>query len=413
MLSLNIFLTVFSPYTTVVVLLIVGIRVLHKDDILYKNPWNTGLLLLFAWSLLVGIINKEPFSASASVGLLMYFLFSVYLQNYYCSEEKIEILLKKLVFFSIGSAFIAIAEKVTSIFYDTIWWGNIFGIPTAIASRDSYRVYSTFGNPNVAGAWFAAMILVCLYFYNRSKGYRKFAFGIITCLFASILFLTGSRGAAIGLILGIASFGIFNKEKRNLWFIALIFAFISISMFIYPQLAPQAHTISTSVIHDVSDSASSRELIWLSSLNMFKLKPLTGWGLLGVYFVDPSIYLFHTREFHSHNIWITLIATLGVVGLGIYAYMKYNLYKELKMLWNSGCKFVPLLLSIQILVLGHGMVDFTIMTPQGGFIFFGCSSIIYALAIQYGSFTSRDYYSLHTLFSRGKSRSSYDSTQKI
>jgi O-antigen ligase len=146
---------------------------------------------------------------------------------------------------------------------------------------------------------------------------------------------------------------------------------------------------------------------------MFKVKPLTGWGLLGVYFADPKLYLYHTREFHAHNIWITVLATMGVVGLGIYGYMRYNLYKTLKMLWDSKCRLVPLLLAIQAMVIGHGVVDFTVITPQGGIIFFGCSALTYALAIRYNDPSAHSYYSLHTLFNKRKTGGSFEGTQKI
>lgn len=410
---LNMFLTVFSPYTTVLVALIVAFKVLKSEDLLYKNPWNTGLLLLFAWSLLVGIINGEPLSATSSLGLMIYFLFSVYLQNNYNEENKIEALFKKLILFTIGAAFIGILEKFTAIYCDSIWWGAIFGIPSEIASKEAYRIYSTFGNPNIAGTWFATAILVCIYFFSSSKKSKSIYYMISACLFTTCLLLTGSRGAALGLLLGLAVYGLLKRDKKSFGLLAAVFAFISISMFIYPILFPEAAACSTSLNHAVSDSTSSRELLWLTGFNLFKTKPLTGWGLLGVYFADPKLYLYHTREFHAHNIWITVSATLGVVGLGIYVYMRYNLYKTLKMLWDSKCRLVPLLMAIQAVIIGHGIVDFPLMTPQGGFIFFGSSALVYALAIQYNSSRSHDCYSLQPLFGRHKASGSFGNIQKI
>jgi O-antigen ligase len=227
--------------------------------------------------------------------------------------------------------------------------------------------------------------------------------------------LTGSRGAAVGLLLGLIVYGFLDRNRKGIGFITLIFLFIIVTMFAYPYLLPSevSASCSTSVTHGVEDSANGRELIWLSSLNMFKLKPITGWGLIGTYFADSSIYLYHKREFHSHNIWLTVISSLGVVGLAIYVYMRYNLYKELKMLWNSGCKLVPLLISVQALILGHGLVDFTAMTPHGGFIFFGASALVYSLAIQYNSSSTQYYYSIYSLLSKHKVRGAFESPHKF
>lgn len=387
MLPINILLTVISPYTAFLPMFFITFRVLKKEDLIINNPWNSGLLILFFWSLLVGIINKDTASSTVALAILLYFFVSVYLQNYYSDEKSIEKLIKNVVFFSIGSAFLGIAEKITSIYCNTIWWGNVFGIPSSEFVNGAYRIYSTFGNPNVAGTWFSTMILICYYFYTKSFKQKKLFYAAVIFLFIIVLYLTGSRGAAAGLLFGIAAYAYFRKEKQDRIFLILIFIIVAAVFFILPKFVSEIQTIQDSLSHDVGSSIDSRETIWLGCLNMFKIKPITGWGLLGIYFSEGFIH--YSREPHAHNIWITLMTTLGIVGLGIYIYMKLYLYRGIKLLLTHKSTLAPLLISIQVVIIGHGMVDFTIMTPQGGIIFVACSAFISALAMQYEKVNDR------------------------
>jgi O-antigen ligase len=229
------------------------------------------------------------------------------------------------------------------------------------------------------------MIILCFYFYiNNSKSQKVFYGGLIL-LFTAVLYLTGSRGAALGLEFGLLTYGYLSKNKKDMFFIACIFILVMVLMFIPSHLLPWNYNINSPLKHGVDSSVNNRSTIWISCLNMFKQKPITGWGLLGILFAKSDIFVYHTREPHAHNIWISIITTLGIVGLGIYIYMKIYLYEGIKILYINGCKLAPLFASLQVLVIGHGLVDFTIMTPQGGIIFFGCSALISSLAVKYSA----------------------------
>lgn len=387
MIAINIFLTVLSPYTAFIPMIFITFKVLENGCIIYNNPWNAGLLSLFIWSLLVGLINKSPFSSAASLVILIYLFVSIYFQNYYNEERKIEKLFKSIILFSIGSAFIGILEKITSLFSDYIHWGYLFGMPSQLIVREAYRISATFGNPNVAGSWYATIILLCIYFYDKTSNSKRIFYGITVCLFIIVLQLTGSRGAAVGLLFGLITYGFLKEDKNNKIFLIFVFASIVVLMFIPPQLLtkifPETQSINTSMNHALDSSVSGRWTIWIDSLNMFKMKPITGWGLMGIYFADGNIWNYHVRQPHAHNIWITIAATLGFVGLSIYIYMTQYIFKCTRLLFINRSNLLPLLASIQAIVIGHGLVDFTTMTPQGGIIYIGCSAMIASLAMQH------------------------------
>ncbi|WP_160317280.1 O-antigen ligase family protein [Oxobacter pfennigii] len=315
----------------------------------------------------------------------------IYLHNYFTETEKIESLMYYILIFSGVSAVIAIIEKCTAAFYKYVGWGQIFGIPKQFITYDGYRVYSTFGNPNIAGTWFAAVILISLYFFGKHKGFKKALFFWAVCFFTCVFILTGSRGAVLGLLPALIVYGLMKKDKWTYNLTFVIFIIIAGVMFVTPALMPQIHSANSPMIHAVNNSISSREAIWQGCLNMFKYKPLTGYGLLGIYSASKNIFHQYHRTLHGHNIIITLAATLGIVGLGIYLFIKKYIAEGLYFLSREKCDLAPLLAGIQVIILGHGLVDFTIMVPQIGMLYLGSLSIINSLVLQYSNYNEGIY----------------------
>ncbi|MDI6617457.1 MAG: O-antigen ligase family protein [Clostridiales bacterium] len=404
MLPVNILLLMISPYTTIIPVMFVAYKVMQGNGLLlHKNPWNTGLILLFLWSFISGLLNKNPISATASIAFLLSFFVSIYLQNYYTDKESIERLLKYVILFAVLSAFIGIAEKVTCLVYNKVSWGRFFGmsfgIPQSSISKLNYRISATFGNPNVAGTWFSAIILICYYFYDNAVKKTKFLYMLLILLFLFILDLTGSRGAAFGLLCGIMAYTYFKNDKKNMFSLFSLFVFVVLLMFVVPQFIsrtkiidafkigeqnPILNNLNTSMQHDVNRSINSRWEIWLGSLSLFRNEPITGSGLLGIYFASKDLFNFYVREPHAHNILLTFASTLGIVGVCIYLYMKYYLFKGLMLLHFYKCKLTPVLAGVQAIIISHGLVDATIFGPQGAVLFISCSAIITSLAAQYG-----------------------------
>jgi putative inorganic carbon (HCO3(-)) transporter len=381
MFIISILLTVISPYTALIPAAIITYKVFKNKEIVDKNPWNLGLLFLFIWSLISGIINHDVISALISGIFILYFSLSVYLQKYYAEEGKIEKLLKMLVYFSTGAAVFGIIEKIAYYYCKNLWWGAIFGITTY--ANKAHRIYSTFGNPNVAGSWFACMVLLSIYLASKATHYKKLFYISDMILFIIVLCLTGSRGAALGLILGLLIYFSFERNKTNF----IIILGVSVLMAVLLFAPTQIPVLKNLMGHELDHSISGRQAIWEGCYRMFKAKPLTGWGIMGIW-TDGWYYInYYMRENHGHNIWITIATTLGIVGLSVYIYMKYYLFEGIKLLYSQKCRLVPILAGIQAVIIGQGIVDFTIMTPQVGLLFIGCSAIISGLAAQYSGST--------------------------
>lgn len=374
--SILVFLIVISPYTTIIPIIYMLYMVLFKKVSIHKNHWNIGLCLLFIWSLIVGVINYSFSSIVVSFALFMYLCVSIFLQNYCKNESIVEKIYMHLVSFSLISVIFGIIEKVIYICFNVNIWSEFLRITSQPVVND--RIYSTFGNPNVAGNWFAIMIIVGLYFCSIKSKKTKLFYRVATLLFFIALYLTGSRGAFIGLLCGLFIFYLLKGSKKDMWLFITIFIITVVVTFMPSEISKNI------TAHGFDDSFISRVGIWKGCLKMIRIKPFTGWGLMGIteHGADFMKGYFYATLYHGHNIWITIMTTLGGVGLLIYAYLKINLFKNLKILYAQKCRVVPMLAGIQAVIIGHGLVDFTMIAPQTGLLFIASSAIISSLVKQ-------------------------------
>lgn len=373
-----IFLIIMSPYTALFLGVYTTYKMIKMREEFKKNSWNMGLIVLFGWSLLVGLLNKSIMSSAVSIVFFLYFTISVFLQSYCKSEEKLEIICSYLIKFSIFSGIVGIIEKITFSYLPMELWKKILGVPLTVST--DHRIFSTFGNPNIAGDWFAIMIIMAIYYASNSKSLKdKVTYYGAIAIFLLNLCLTGSRGAFIGLLFGIGALFLLElKRNRNDVIIMIAIALvIGIVGFTPPKVSDISQEITG---HHIERSFDTREEIWIGSLRMIEEKPLTGWGMLGTIEHGHEFSRYSAVINHSHNIWLSLFTSLGLVGLLVYLYMRANIYKDLIYLYKSGYNSAALLMAIQAVVLIHGVIDFTIITPQIGILFIGSSSIITTLA---------------------------------
>lgn len=373
----SIILIIISPYTALLPSVYFLYLILTRKLQIPLSPWNKGLFVLFGWALIAGIANKSLFSILAAFVILLYFSMSAYIEARLQSRDVIEQVLRTFVHLSVLAALFGFFEKLSFRYFHSIRWQHLLGIPSEVAAK--HRIYSTFGNPNVTGAFMASMILVSIYFISKVPPKVKIYYGSAIFIFSFALYLTGSRGAEIGLLLGLLTHYQLGNHKHSIWVLS-----IALALLVYLTLTPfQFFNIRNLMYRDLSNSFSDRYSIWKGCLKMIQVKPFVGWGLMGV-FENSSKYLDHGKVvFHAHNLWLSMITSTGLIGLGIYGYMKYYIYSGLRILYRNGCLMAPLLAGIQAIVIGQGLVDFTIITPQSGILFIGSASLIHTLAVKY------------------------------
>jgi len=365
-------LIVFSPFFVFIPQLVLLYQLISRKEWIPKSSWTAGLGLLFFWSFFVGIINTQVFSVLSSLMFLGYFSVSSFIDRNCSTVEQIEELLRYIFLLTLGSALFGLLENMGLISHAPAWWKYLFGFVTLVENEENlFRITGTFGNPNLAASWYAVMILVGYYFYQKSGKQEKpwFFWGIL--LLVAVLVMTGSRGALIGLLMGLVVYDLLAGNTFQMVIRLLVFVSIFAFLFSFPELFPRGDLLSSTI--------DLRWAIWENCFNMFLKKPLTGWGIMGIYFADNNVYQY-LRVLHAHNMLISLAVMLGLGGILIFVWMEGKLLQNLWLLFRDKCPLVPLLAGVQTVFFGHGIFDFTIMAPQIGLLFIAFSSFISALS---------------------------------
>lgn len=359
-----VFMIILSPFTAFIPAVYGGFKIINREIEINKNYWNMSIIALFLWAIFVSVINKSLISFAGSFLLLAYFSISIMVENYFVSRSRIRSVLKYIIKLSTICGILAIVEKFIMFLN-----GNL-----------TYRIYSTFGNPNMAGAWFASVFIICLYLRDNSSDKREktmLDFSLIMFLIAIIL--SGSRGAYGSLISAIIIYFLLyqGEYKKKRIFLGLFILSVAIL-----AILSEVRVSEALVTHDISRSFTLREQIWRGSLRMFFDKPITGWGVLGtLVYGDKLIPEYGRMIIHPHNLWLTFLTGTGVVGLFIYLYMKFNLFKSMIKLYYRNEPLLPLLAALNIMVIMQGLIDCTLYAPQLGIQFIAIGAIVNNLYI--------------------------------
>ena len=360
--NLFVLMVILSPFTAVIPG-IYGIYLVYKKKAkVLKNYLNIGLILLFLCLLFSGVINKSIISIGGAFLILTYIGIAILSQKYFISKKRIADALRLLLNLSALTSIIGIVEKILFI---------IIGKPT-------HRIFSTYGNPNMTGAWFGSMILIAVflkYNYNDEAENKKLNF--LLALMISSLLLTESTGAFIALLTSIGAYFLVEKNKEIKQCIIMIVTIIFIILaFVFLQKSINSIT----VMDEVRTSFGSRYDIWFGSIEMFLLKPLLGWGALGTLEHGIEFMYNNGNVIHSHNVWLTFLVSGGILAFSIYLFIKLKIFSDLLRIYKKYDHYVCLLTALNVMVIIQGLVDCSLYAPQLGVLFIAANSILYNIS---------------------------------
>jgi len=196
------------------------------------------------------------------------------------------------------------------------------------------RAKFPFGNPNFLAACLIPGILLPLSLAGHGladalRGHRPPVVrtlllpGAVAALAAWTLYLTGSRGPAVGLVFGLLSIWFFCVHGRHRFVpVAAGAGVLVCTWFLFAALQGTASPAGRDA------TIRFRLYAWSYAWQMFQERPVTGHGQGG--FVlggdartiddvlrDPTV--FESRIEHAHNEWLEVLADLGAVGLVLIA----------------------------------------------------------------------------------------------
>lgn len=296
-------------FITLPILLVISLKN-KKDQNLEINSPNFLVALILLWSFL-SIFWSINHVRSIIEWFQLFSAVLIFLLIQNINEENIEKVVKIILITGLGIASFGILEYIF------------------VAGR---RIVSTFPNPNPLGIYLTMLFLFTLNLSLRSFETNKkiTKYDYFSIIFLIALILTGSRGSYISLIIAFPVIFI-NLSKNNIIkniiksiivvAISIILANIIMILASYVQNVIFSRTLfesMTRVESFVPSSLKGRLEFWKVAVNLFKYRPLHGFGIgsfFSAYYIEYSGNEWYSRFAHNH--YLQTVVEQGFVGLFI------------------------------------------------------------------------------------------------
>lgn len=196
------------------------------------------------------------------------------------------------------------------------------------------RAKFPFGNPNFLSACLIPGILlvaalICENIARAVKTREIKSFGLIAVALPTLavsltaFYLAGSRGAAVGLVIGLLAMAFFGLRGRMKLVPAVLVVCLALGGLVYSSGAADAFSPTGR-----GTTIRLRTYAWSYAWRMFNEKPITGHGQSGFALTGDSYavndvldnpLVFQSRIAHAHNEWLEIMADLGSVGIVLIA----------------------------------------------------------------------------------------------
>jgi O-antigen ligase len=293
-----------------------------------KNSFLKKPILLFSLVALVSLLLNfqnlgfDKFLVS-SLYLLRWFSYALVYFIVKEFDKKFKVKLTYLLLFS-GFA-VVLLGYIQYFFYPSL--KNLFYLGW---DEHLYRMFSSFLDPNFAGAFFVLFFLYLIGFlrkFIKEKALIKLiVVSILSVLTGTAIYLTYSRSALVMLIISIVVFLILLSKKR------LIAAAIGI-IILFVFLAPKSFKTEGTNIFRITSSYERIASVQVA-LNIFEKSPVIGIGFnayryaLNKYEGMNNIYWQTTHSGGgTDNSFLFVLATTGIIGLTSYFFLLYKIFK--------------------------------------------------------------------------------------
>lgn len=235
-------------------------------------------------------------------------------------------------------------------------------------------------NANELGMKMAVGALILVYLLHEQQDktlFQKIIYILIGIVFFILTLFSGSKKALFALVIGVIIYEILLAKGMKV-FLKIIYAclgllLIVLLMFNNPQLynvlgrrveATFTTLDGTASSHSVDRSLAERQFYIEQGLDLFERHPLLGYG--GNNFIEYMEEINYHHVAYSHNNYVELLSTLGIVGFIIYysfwIYVGWCMIKiciqKLKKKQKDPLLFLFIILFIIFLILDYAMVSY-------------------------------------------------------
>jgi O-antigen ligase len=220
----------------------------------------------------------------------------------------------------------------------------------------------------------------------------RIAAGIAAAIMVGTIFLSGSRGGMLAIFVELAVLGVVLSRQEKKTRIALgvgAFAVVLISLLAWlggKELTTRVTSISTEAKGEIS--GGMRLSIDRDTIQMFRRKPILGWGLGTFPVVYPQFRSFYTNFFvnEAHNDYLQLLSEMGLLGFATMVWFVAELFRRVPrkiQKWTtdvSGAVTLACTLGITG-ILVHSLIDFNLQIPANAALFYVFCTIAAAPAL--------------------------------
>lgn len=209
----------------------------------------------------------------------------------------------------------------------------------------------------------------------------RIASGIAAAIMVGTIFLSGSRGGMLAIFVELAILGVvLSRQKKSMRIVigAGAFAVVLVSLLIWlggKELTTRVASISTEARGEIS--GGMRLSIDRDTVQMFRHRPVLGWGLGTFPVVYPQFRSFYTNFFvnEAHNDYLQLLSEMGLLGFGTMIWFLVVLFRQIPrkiQQWPSNVSgSVTLACTLGISgILVHSLIDFNLQIPANAALFY-------------------------------------------
>ena len=354
----------------------------------YKNPLHITVILFWLINIGSAFTGVDPQKALwgnfERMGGVFYLTHLILLYFYIVTLAKIEFsLLKVLVYSNIA---IATVLSIYAIFVR-------FGMNPWVPDPSLPRVSATFGNPIFFPSYLIPIMFLTIFWGTRKKEFGRYWFYLLSFLQFVAIFLSGTRGAVVGLVLGIfislIVYVVLSSSKRLKAYgggAILLLLVAGSGLYLNSDKLPQGSMLRR--VFKLQDSNTEARLIqWRVALNGFKDYPIFGTGAENYYvtgnkYYNPEIYKYDPSWFDKpHNYILEVLVTNGILGfisyLSIIFFCVASFYKSWKLEALGLISSVCLLAGLLVYQIQNLFVFDTVSASMSFFIFVSFAAFLW------------------------------------
>lgn len=299
------------------------------------------------------MLKDVPFNRPILCFIITLILASIFSQSPILSLKKTESIIRKILVYYLVIMAISDIKWTRRLIYILL----IGGIIGAIIKWQC-GLYGDIARNRTLGIILGMMLPIglCLSFSNSI--YQKVSFGIISFFILTLLLLTSTRGAFLGILTAIAFMGIKNKK---IWILIPIFL-------LYGSIFQEVRNRFILTLNPNYSPNLCRIYIWKDALETIKENPIIG---IGASFKTSYMGEIHS---HYHNNLLNVAVSCGLLGLFAFIWLMVRIFKYgIEAVKDKNNEYFFLKLGIFASLIAwfvHGLVDTTYLGKQGSLFWF-------------------------------------------